>query len=190
MFTPAELRQAKIFACLSEHECARLAQTVADVRLKAGEWLLREGETPWFYVVFEGRLRIVKDILGRQTELDEYDFKEGDFLGEVPLLLGAPAFASARAQTPCRLARLDRQQFHHLIRDSKEASAIILQTLNERLMRVQQRTISLPTSWVLIFGRDRDADCHYIRAFLSANRISYEWVDRDREPERVPSRRV
>lgn len=187
MFTPAELRQAKIFACLSEHECAQLAQTVADVRLKAGEWLLREGETPWFYVVFEGRLRIVKDILGRQTELDEYDFKEGDFLGEVPLLLGAPAFASARAQTPCRLARLDRQQFHHLIRDSKEASAIILQTLNERLMRVQQRTISLPTSRVLIFGRDRDADCHYIRAFLSANRISYEWVDRDREPERVPS---
>ncbi len=31
MFTPEELRQAKIFACLDESECARLAQTVADV---------------------------------------------------------------------------------------------------------------------------------------------------------------
>lgn len=187
MFTVAELRQAKIFECLDEAECARMAQNAADVRLQAGEWLFREGEAPWFYVVFEGRLNIVKDVLGRQKEFEEYEFKAGDFLGEVPLLLGAPAFASVRAQTSCRIARLDQQQFQHLIRDSKEASAIILQTLNERLMLVQQRTISSPTSRVFIFGRNRDADCHDIRAFLSANRIPYEWVDRDRERERVPS---
>jgi thioredoxin reductase (NADPH) len=187
VFTPEELRQAKIFACLDEVECIQLAQIAADVRLEAGEWLFREGETPWFYVIFEGRLRIVKDVLGRQTEFEEYEFKAGDFLGEVPLLLGAPAFASVRAQTSCRIARLDQQQFQHLIRNSKDASAIILQTLNDRLMLVQQRTISLPTSRVLIFGRDRDADCHEIGAFLSANRIPYEWVDRDREPDRVPA---
>jgi thioredoxin reductase (NADPH) len=181
MFTADELRQAKIFACLSEAECARLAQTVADLRIESGEWLIREGETPWFYVLFEGRLRVVKDILGRQTEFDEYDFKGGDFLGEVPLLLGTPAFSSIRALTACRIARMNRQQFQHLIQDSKEASALILQTLNERLMRVQQRSITLPTSRVLIFGRNRNADCHDIRAFLSANRISYEWVDRQSE---------
>jgi hypothetical protein len=34
-------------------------------------------------------------------------------------------------------------------------------------------------------GRNRDADCENIRAFLSANRIPYEWVDRDVYPERV-----
>ena len=33
MFTAEELRQAKIFACLDEAECARLTQIVADVRL-------------------------------------------------------------------------------------------------------------------------------------------------------------
>ena len=93
MFTSEELRQAEIFACLDEAECARFAQAAADVRLKAGEWLLREGEMPWFYVLLEGRLRIAKEVLGRQTEFDEYDFKKGDFLGEMPLLLGSPAFA-------------------------------------------------------------------------------------------------
>src|SRR5277367_50144 len=77
MFTPDELRQAKIFACLDEAECARLAQTVADVRLEPGEWLIREGETPWFYVLFKGRLRIVKEVLGRQMEFAEYDYHEG-----------------------------------------------------------------------------------------------------------------
>jgi thioredoxin reductase (NADPH) len=187
MFTLDELRHAKIFACLDEAKCVHLTQIAADVRLEPGEWLFREGETPWFCVLFEGRLRIVKDILGKQTEFAEFDFVEGDFLGEIPLLLGSPLFSSVRAQTPCRIARLDKQQFHELIRDSKEACAIILQTLSERLVRVQQRAISLPTSRVLIFGHNRDADCNDIRAFLSANRIPYEWVDRDRQPEQVPS---
>jgi CRP-like cAMP-binding protein len=146
MFTPDELRRTRIFACLDEAAWGRMAQITADVRVEPGEWLFREGETPWFCVLFEGRLRTFKDILGKQTEFAEYDFVEGDFLGEVPLLLGSPLFSSVRAQTPCRIARLDKQQFHQLIRDSKEASAMILQGLNERLMRVQQRTISLPTS--------------------------------------------
>jgi thioredoxin reductase (NADPH) len=134
----------------------------------------------------EGRLRIVLDVHGKQTEFPQYEFKQGDFLCEVPLLMGTPTFGSARAQTSCRLARLDKQQFHHLIRESKEARTLILETLGERLLLIQQRSLSLPTSRVLIFGRNRDADCHDIRAFLSANRIPYEWVDRDHEPERVP----
>jgi CRP-like cAMP-binding protein len=107
MFTPEELRQAKIFACLDE------------------------GAPAWFYVLLEGRLRIVLDVHGKQTEFAEYEFKQGDFLGEVPLLMGTPTFGSLRAQTSCRIARLDKQQFHHLIRDSKEARTLILETLGE-----------------------------------------------------------
>src|SRR6204780_2366149 len=187
MFTPEELRQTKIFSCLDEAECARMAQNAADIRLKAGEWLVRSGETPWFYVLYEGRLRIVADIHGIQTEFPEYDFTEGDFLGEVPLLQRTPVFNSARAQTPCRIARLNKQQFIQLIRNSKEARAMVLEVLGERLLRIQERSLSLMTARVLIFGRDKDADCHNIRAFLSANRIPYEWVDRNSHPERVPA---
>jgi thioredoxin reductase (NADPH) len=186
MFTPEELRQAEIFACLDEAECARLAQTIADVRLGPGEWLFREGAPAAFYVLLEGRLRIVLDVHGKQTEFAEQEFKQGDFLGEVPLLMGTPTFGSLRAQTSCRIARLDKQQFHRLIRESKEARTLILQTLGERLLLIQQRSLSLPASRVLIFGRDRDADCHEIPVFLSANRIPYEWIDRDRHPEQVP----
>ena len=186
MFTPEELRQAKIFACLDEAECARLAHTIADVRLEPGEWLFREGAPPSFYVLLEGRLRIVLDVNGKQTEFAEYEFKQGAFLGEVPLLMGTPTFGSVRAQTSCRIARLDKQQFHHLIRDSKEARTMILETLGERLLLIQQRSLSLPTARVLIFGRNRDEDCPDIRAFLSANRIPHEWVDRDVDPDRVP----
>jgi len=187
MFTPEELWQTKVFACLDEAECARLAKTIADVRLEPGEWLFREGAPAAFYVLFEGSLLMVLDVLGKQTEFPQYQLKPGEFLGEVPLLVGTPTFGSLRAQTSCRIARLDKQQFHHLIRDSEEARSLILKTLGERLLLIQQRSLSLPTARVHIFGRNKDEDCNNIRAFLSANRIPFEWVDRDRYPDRVPA---
>jgi CRP-like cAMP-binding protein len=101
--------------------------------------------------------------------------------------MGTPTFGSLRAQTSCRIARLDKQQSHRLIRDSKEVRTIILETLGERLLLIQQRSLSLPTSRVLIFGRNRDADCHNIRAFLSASHIPYEWIDQDSSPDRPGS---
>ena len=38
----------------------------------------------------------MKDILGRSQDVFEY--KVGDFFGEVPILLGAPSFASVQAK--------------------------------------------------------------------------------------------
>jgi len=136
VFTPEELRQAKIIACIGEAECARLAHTIADVRLDPGKWVFREGAPALFYVLLEGSVRIVLDVHGKQTEFPQYELKPGEFLGEMPLLLGTPTFGSLRAQTSCRIARLDKQQFHHLIRDSKEARTMILETLGERLLLI------------------------------------------------------
>jgi hypothetical protein len=62
VFTAEELRQARIFSCLDEAECARLGQTIADVRLEPGEWLFREGAPPAFYLLMEGHLRMVLDV--------------------------------------------------------------------------------------------------------------------------------
>jgi thioredoxin reductase (NADPH) len=187
MFTSDELNQVKIFACLEETERIRYAEKAADVRLCAGESLIREGEPPWFFVLFEGRLRIAKDVLGRQEELLRYQYEIGDFFGETALMLGTQSLVSLRAETPCRVARFDRQQFQNLIRDSNEASAIILQKMSERLVGAQTYAATVPSSRVLILGTEHDVDCRDVRAFLSANRIPYEWVDREREPQRVPA---
>jgi thioredoxin reductase (NADPH) len=186
MFTTDELKRSKLCSLLNEAELARFAEQAADVRLGPGEWLIREGEPPWFYVLFEGKLRIVKDVLGRQQDVFEYEYAVGDFFGETPILLGTQALVSLRAETHCRVARLERQEFQNLIRDSKEASAMILQTMNDRLMRVQKYTTTVPSSRVLILGTKYDTDCRDIRAFLAANRIPFEFVDREQEPGRIP----
>jgi len=187
MITAEELEQVRIFACLEEPERQRLAQKAADVRLGVGEWLVREGESPSFFVILEGQLTMFKEIMGRAQEIREYEYKAGDFFGEVPILLGTAALVSLQAKTPCRAARFDRQQFQELIRDSAKCSATIMQTMNERLMRVQRFAAQTQSSRVLIVGSQYDVDCRDIRTFLSMNRIPYEWLDRDNELDRIPS---
>ncbi|AEU36406.1 cyclic nucleotide-regulated FAD-dependent pyridine nucleotide-disulfide oxidoreductase [Granulicella mallensis MP5ACTX8] len=184
MITSDELNKIPIFACLEEPERQRFANKAADMHLKSGEWLIREGDIPYFYVLLEGDLALIKDVLGQPREFHRY--KVGAFFGEVPILMGAPAFVSVQAKAWCRIARFDRQQLQELIRDSAACSAIILQTMNARLASVQEWMKEIPSSRVFIVGSQYDTDCRDIRSFLSMNRIPYEWVDREREPDRVP----
>jgi thioredoxin reductase (NADPH) len=185
MISAEQLRPYPIFKCLEADHLDRLAAKAADVRLKEGEWLIREGEQPWFFVLLEGKIALLKDMMGRQQEITQY--KVGEFFGEVPMLLGAPAFASMQARSEARVARFDRGQLQELIQSSAACSALILQTMTNRLMSVQQYAQAVTGPRVFIVGSQYDVDCRDIRTFLSANRIPYEWVDRGREPERVPS---
>jgi thioredoxin reductase (NADPH) len=185
MIVADELRGIPIFACLEEAELQRFAARAADVRLEEGEWLIREGEMACFFVLLDGQMQLLKDILGKPMEL--YVYKPGEFFGEVPILLGAPALVSIQAKSRGRVARFDAQQLFDLIQNSAACSALILQTMTDRLMSVQRFVKETPSSRVLLVGTQYDSDCREIRAFLSANRIPYEWVDAEQEPERMPA---
>jgi thioredoxin reductase (NADPH) len=185
MITAEDLNQVSVFACLEDSERERLAGRAADMRLRNGDWLAREGEQPYFCVLLEGRVKLYKSVLGRDQEL--YEYKVGDFFGEVPILLGAPLFASARAHADgTRVARFEPQQLRELIQTSAACSALILQTMTSRLNKVQQFASEVPAARVLVVGSQYDLDCREIRNFLTMNRIPYEWIDRERDPDRVP----
>jgi len=184
MISPTELQTIPIFACLEEAGRQRFAERAADVRLQPGEWLIREGEVASFFVLLEGQVTVVKDILGRAQDVFEY--KAGDFFGEVPILLGAPSFAGVRAIGRARVARFEAQQLFEMIQTSAACSALILQTMTDRLTRVQRFATEMPSSRVLLVGTQYDSDCREIRQFLSANRIPYEWVDAEKDPGRIP----
>jgi thioredoxin reductase (NADPH) len=185
MVSADELKAIRIFACLDDAEQQRFAERAADVRLQEGDWLIREGEMPSFFILLEGEMRLFKDVLGRSMDL--YFYKAGDFFGEVPILLGAPSFAAVQAASKARVARFDAQLLFELIQTSAACSALILQTMTDRLSKVQQFAKEVPSSRVLLVGTQYDSDCREIRVFLSANRIPYEWIDAEKEPNRIPS---
>ena len=185
MFELKDLDAIPVLACLPEAQRHQLAQVAADMRLCANEWLIREGESPWFFILISGALEVTKDFNGTPLVVNRY--KPGDFFGEVPMLLGAPAVASLRAKEPSRVMRLDRLQFKDMIDGSAECSALIMKTMADRVTKIQEYVRDHPASRVLVVGSQYDSDCRDIRSFLAINRIPYEWVDRDREPDRIPS---
>jgi thioredoxin reductase (NADPH) len=184
MITAKELAKVSVFSGLDESECQRFAQKAADIRLEAGEWLIREDEEPRFFVVLEGLLQAVKDIVGQRRNLNQV--KAGEFTGEIPTLLGTANIVSLQALSRCRLAGFDRQQLQELIRNPSSGVAIF-QTMIDRLSTVEQYVRDTPSSRVLLVGSQYSTDCRGIRSFLSANRVQYDWVDRELEPERASS---
>jgi thioredoxin reductase (NADPH) len=184
MITSDTLKAAKLFAGLQEGELTRLAKRAADIRLEPEEWLIREGERQHFFVLLEGILQLKKDVMGRETDIAE--FTAGDFYGEISLLFGIPSLSSLRAKSRCRVARFEAQQLQELIQGSSTSGSVILQTMKERLARIDKYALDLPAARVHVIGSQYDTDCRDIRAFLGMNRIPYEWVDRETEPDRIP----
>ncbi len=181
MITSKDLEKIPVFAGVEEQERRRLARRAADVSLDPGQWLIREGEEPQFFVVLEGELEAIKDIAGQRRVLGRS--AAGEFSGETPIFMGTANIVSVRAVTKCRVARFERQQLQELVRDNPSAGEIIFQTMTSRLTRAQTLARETPSSRVQISGSKYDNNCRAIRAFLSANRIQYDWRPSTTEPE-------
>lgn len=186
MFTVSELKKIPILECLTPLQLEWLASIAADVQVRKDEWLLREGDTPWFFILYEGEVEVRKEFGTRNLEVAHY--KSGDFFGEVPILLHAPSLASVRGFAEVsRMARLDPMQFKAFLDQSEKCRAAILKVMTSRLNRITDYVGSNNLSRVLVVGSQYDNDCRDIRSFLSLNRVPYDWVDREREPQRVPA---
>src|SRR6202034_1206604 len=113
------------------------------------------------------------DIVGQRQVLGRS--MTGDFSGEMPIFMGTASIVSVHAITKCRVARFERQQLQELVRDSPSAGEIIFQTMTSRFAIAQRLARETPSSRVQISGSKYDNNCRAIRAFLSANRIQYDW---------------
>ncbi len=183
MIRSDELKVAPIFACLSDAQRERIAQNAAELIVKEGEWLIREGEAPWFFVLLEGCLDVEKEYGGSSVVRARY--RPGEFYGETPIMLNSPAIASLRAHEPSRVVRLDRMQFRELIDSSPECSDLVVKVMMKRVTMMQEHMRESNPLRVVIVGAQYDAECRDIRAFLSMNRIPYEW-QHEYDPIRLP----
>ena len=177
MITAESLTRVPLFATLPEHERASLAARAADVRLRKDEWLLSEGQTVGFYVLLEGKLAAVKSVGGQERELLFYE--QGDYFGEVPLLLGSPAVASVKALEPSRVMQLDAADFHDLVMHCRALNGEILKTMARRVGRIQEVVVESSAPVATVIGRRQDPASFQLREFLARNHVDSAWRDLD-----------
>jgi thioredoxin reductase (NADPH) len=181
MITVDLLRRCPLFETLPAAELETLAARGADIRLRAGDWLIHEGELPSFFILLEGRIEVRKVIHDVDRLVTTY--APGDYFGEVPLLLGSPAVASLRAVEPARVCAFEAADFRELIAGCRHLNSELMKTMATRIGRLQEITSEPPAATVTIIGHRFDLACHHVRDFLVRNHIAFKWLDPTR-PDR------
>jgi NTE family protein len=125
---PGAFAEASFLAGLPEESRDRLRDHAESVRLKMGEWLFHEGEpADCAYVVRSGRLDIVSE--GQVIRAAQ----RGAVIGELALLTGGTRAASVCAQRDCRLWRVGRYEFEHLIMADQQFALALCRVLGSKL---------------------------------------------------------
>jgi len=99
----------------------------AHVRIRAGEWLFREGDpADRAYLVLSGRLEVVAE---RPREIVIRQVKRGAVVGELALLSYGARTASVRARRDSEVTELTRQRFESLMQTRPEFGLSLVHTM-------------------------------------------------------------
>jgi signal transduction histidine kinase len=142
------LRQVPLFASLKDEEL-RCVQQGEELWLPQGETFITEGEAAEnFYVLLEGQIRVTKTI-AKKKEIS-VSRGSGDFMGEVPILLGIPYEVTVRTLTQSHLFRIKKETFWQMISTCPSITQEILRTMAQRIQAIQ--TISQQQAKLISLG--------------------------------------
>jgi len=97
-----------------------------------GEVMIREGDPiNEMYIIKEGRVRALRNINGRETEIST--FKAGDVLGVLGVIEKKPQYATLRAIEPTVAYRMSLRQLMESAGGDQLPVSIVLSTLSSRL---------------------------------------------------------
>lgn len=137
------LRQSLMFSGLTGNELARLARIAAERRFMSGEYVFWEGDPPdWFYVVADGRIRVVKHSPDGKDFIIAF-FGPGEMFGEVAVFQDHPYPASAQAATDTTVIGIRRTDFLDFLEKNPRIAISIINVLGGRLREAQARMKAL-----------------------------------------------
>jgi len=123
------LRRTPYFENCSDAELIAIIASGYRNEYSADEIIVREGEpSESFYMILSGAVEIYSEKTGQQIAI----LQEGDFFGEISLLMGTPRTASVRTTTASILFVVDRKQLQKLLTEYKQLGEQIAQKLSER----------------------------------------------------------
>lgn len=128
-----ELREIALFSEMDENEVAGIRAIMDEVKFKAGQVIIREGELGGlFYVVTEGEVQIsIANADGEQIVLQEVG--PGGFFGELSMLTSEPRAAQVKALTDVTTLALEQHEFFDFLRSKPSAAIDVLIELGGRL---------------------------------------------------------
>jgi CRP-like cAMP-binding protein len=152
--TAAFLRKIAMLAGLPDELLERLAGEVREVAVRAGGWILREGEAAdSVFIVRSGRVEVVDE--GPPEALIRI-LRRGDVLVELALLREGTRSMSARARGDVDLFELGRPQFEALIQEALSFALGLTRAMGSQLAASRTPVAgATPPQTVAVVGLDR-----------------------------------
>jgi sigma-B regulation protein RsbU (phosphoserine phosphatase) len=127
------LARIPFFTDLPVDELDRIMAQLEMVNLKSGEILFREGDAGEnMYIVVSGNLEILM-APGTDNELILNRVLEGEYIGEMSLVTGAPRTASVRAHGDVVLLSMSRVHLLDLLQSHPQLASTMVNVLSHRL---------------------------------------------------------
>lgn len=128
------LRQVDLFAGLDRITRAKLASHLQPLSFAGRSIIFRQGDVgDAFYLVASGSVGVYTTDRTGVTEIQVKVLRAGEPFGEMALLSNIPRTATIKAETDCRVLRLDRGAFIQLVREQPSVALEIAATLSRRL---------------------------------------------------------
>lgn len=125
------LRREFLFQGLEPAQLTRVASAFDDTRYPSGAVIFLQGDEPdFFYIVLEGRVRVVEREGNRERQLNTLG--PGHYFGEQALLFNNPRSASVYAETDVLLLRLEQEEFHTLLAEYPQIRENLAATAQSR----------------------------------------------------------
>lgn len=164
--TASFLRNVPVLAGLSDELLDRLSGQVNEVPVRAGEWIMHEGEAAEsVFIVSSGRVEVVAE--GPPETLIRV-LRRGDVLGELALLRDSTRSASARARRDTELLELDRAAFEALILDAPRFALGLTRAMGAQLAASRTPVASAtPPRTIAVIGLDQRAPAREVAEGLA-----------------------
>jgi CRP/FNR family cyclic AMP-dependent transcriptional regulator len=139
------LKQVRLFADLSESQRERIAAACRRKVFRGRVHLFCEGDPgSQLYIVMRGGVKIFHDAESTGQETTLALLAEGDFFGEMALLIGGERTASAiTIAEETELLMLDQASFYAVLKDSVELATVLLRNLAIRLKQTNTNLVAM-----------------------------------------------
>jgi CRP/FNR family cyclic AMP-dependent transcriptional regulator len=136
------LRRVPMFAAVEESVLIEIAKQFRQFRFKANNHLFHQNaDAPGLHVILSGEVAIHRSLRAGDT-LAFAVRRAGEFLGEISLLDGGPATASAIAKTDVLAAILAPKEFERFLAKSPTTTLALLKGVAARLRETTDLLVS------------------------------------------------
>jgi tetratricopeptide (TPR) repeat protein len=127
-----------LFAAFSKDEFGAIVDKLEPVEFMAGERIIAEGdEGDAMYLISSGGGRVVKEVEGQELVLDS--LAEGEFFGEMSLLVGGPRSASVFATTATEVLRLKSSDLFEIMKKYPHIETVLEEFYEKRSKATRQK---------------------------------------------------